>query len=111
MRAIFPCGHWAVCPVFRDHGGWIIQWSFRDGCGTRRYAPLPQHTGFKTRKEATEAKRRIRGIFGQQGNEPCGIRDPRESEEYRKWRRSISLSAVSELAPEAQLDSQEKSNV
>lgn len=46
---------WAVNPA-RD--GWCFQRAGREGLGTSYDPPLPGHSGFKTKREAVEFKRK-----------------------------------------------------
>jgi hypothetical protein len=49
-------GHWAVNPIRREGAGWCIQWAYRLGLGTKYDKPLPEHTGFRTKREAQAVK-------------------------------------------------------
>lgn len=53
--------HWHVS---QNHwtGEWCLQRGVRNGLGTSYDPPLPEHKGFKTRKEAEEVKRKLRYV-------------------------------------------------
>jgi hypothetical protein len=52
-------GHWAVTPIFREGAGWCVQWAYRQGIGTHYDKPLPEHDGFRTKREALAVKRAL----------------------------------------------------
>lgn len=63
--------HWAVTPSWGKDGPWLIQHAYRQGLGTRYDPPNENHTGFRTKREATVFKRRNLSLFRPDGRCRC----------------------------------------